>query len=275
MNGTATVTKIISKIAYFFYTIWAALVFTSLLLLVIPILALSVILGHPKRDHVIFWTLKAYAESFCVLCFIRKKIYFHPAYSDASRVLLPNHASYFDPIALYLSTDRTFRTLGKKEVSKIPIFGYLYRLAVILVDRGSSTSRAHAYRAMKKGLEWTDICIFPQGTFHDGELFSSKVYSGGFRLAQSQRSDMVPMLLLDTHSIFSTAPRFSIRPGPCRIIFLEPITYTDYVDISMDNIMSLYVDYMQNSLDFISKNDIRYLRDHNRQWLASNLEKYK
>ena len=56
------------------------------------------------------------------------------------------------------------RVLGKSELQRFPVFGWIYRAAVILVDRDSAEKRARSVRALKAALRrGISIFIFPEG----------------------------------------------------------------------------------------------------------------
>ncbi len=68
----------------------------------------------------------------------------HPASGPA--IIVGNHRSYFDPMAMAVTiarTDRTVRFLGKKEVFDAPIVGQIAEaMGGIRVDRGTGSGRA-------------------------------------------------------------------------------------------------------------------------------------
>ena len=60
---------------------------------------------------------------------------------------------------------------GKKELAKIPIFGFLYKRAVIMVDRSSSKSRYGVYGKADEVIEkGYNLCIFPEKNYLDETL---------------------------------------------------------------------------------------------------------
>ncbi|MFX8397220.1 1-acyl-sn-glycerol-3-phosphate acyltransferase, partial [Acinetobacter baumannii] len=67
---------------------------------------------------------------------------------------------------IILATHQPIRALGKVEMVKIPVFGWIYRAAVILVDRTNTQARAKSVRALKAAIKKNiSIIIFPEGTF--------------------------------------------------------------------------------------------------------------
>ena len=54
-------------------------------------------------------------------------------------------------------------SVGKKELTKIPLFGFFYKHTCIIVDRSDSNSRKQVYLSAKKKLDsGLIVCIFPE-----------------------------------------------------------------------------------------------------------------
>ena len=80
-----------------------------------------------------------------------------------SYLFVANHSSYIDVMLMFIVANKPFVFVGKKELVKIPFFGYLYKRAAIMVDRGSSKSRFGVYGRAKKVLDkGYSVCIFPE-----------------------------------------------------------------------------------------------------------------
>ena len=65
-------------------------------------------------------------------------------------VFVGNHVSMID-VMLMVSFAKNYPMVfvGKKELDQIPIFGYLYRRTMILVDRSSPESRRAVFNTTK------------------------------------------------------------------------------------------------------------------------------
>jgi 1-acyl-sn-glycerol-3-phosphate acyltransferase len=91
------------------------------------------------------------------------------------------------------------RILGKYEMVKVPVFGWIYRAAVILVDRRDSETRSRSVRALKSALKHhISIFIFPEGTFNETPAPLKEFYDGAFRIAIETKSPIKPILLVYT-----------------------------------------------------------------------------
>jgi 1-acyl-sn-glycerol-3-phosphate acyltransferase len=79
-----------------------------------------------------------------------------------AHVFVGNHNSYMDIPTIVQLKHQPIRPLGKFESSKIPLFGLIYRHAVVMVDRGNPERRAESLRNLKAALEkHISIFIFP------------------------------------------------------------------------------------------------------------------
>ena len=76
-------------------------------------------------------------------------------------MFVANHTSYIDPFVMLRVFKKPFVFVGKKELVKIPLFGYIYKRAAIMVDRSSSKSRYGVYGRAESILDkGYSVCIF-------------------------------------------------------------------------------------------------------------------
>jgi 1-acyl-sn-glycerol-3-phosphate acyltransferase len=106
----------------------------------------------------------------------------------------------------------------KKELSKIPLFGFFYKRTCILVDRSSSKSRMEVFnRAQKRINQGLSICIFPEGGVpNDESILLDSFKDGAFRLAIEHEIPIVPITFADNKKRFSYT-FFSGSPGLMRV----------------------------------------------------------
>ena len=77
-----------------------------------------------------------------------------------------------------------FVFVGKKELVQIPIFGFIYKRAAIMVDRSSSKSRYEVYiRAQKVISKGYSVCIFPETEYVKESIILNPFKQGAFKLA--------------------------------------------------------------------------------------------
>jgi 1-acyl-sn-glycerol-3-phosphate acyltransferase len=123
-----------------------------------------------------------------------------------------------DIMVMLAVTKNPFVFVGKKELAKIPVFGFFYKRTCILVDRGNAKSRKavfdEARRRLQNGLS---ICIFPEGLVPEDEsIVLSDFKNGAFRLAIEHQIPIVPLTFFDCKKRFSYT-LFSGSPGKLRV----------------------------------------------------------
>ncbi len=143
---------------------------------------------------------------------------------DKRFVIVANHISYLDTVNIYASIPEYFRTLAKKEMVNIPIFGFVYKQLAILVDRSSTESRAKSMRLMWRQLKnECHITVFPEGTFNETGEPMKEFYDGAFRLAINSQIPVLPLLFPDTVDRWHFSGWWKLWPGRNRAVFLRPV----------------------------------------------------
>jgi len=137
-------------------------------------------------------------------------------------VVVANHQSFLD-IFVLCNIPHEMKWVAKKELFKIPMFGWGLRLAGdICLDRGDTASALkvmdQARRYLKNGMS---VMIFPEGTrSEDGTLLSFK--PGAFKLAVETG---VPVLPIAVSGSANGMPKGGpwVRPTKVSVKILEPI----------------------------------------------------
>ena len=135
-----------------------------------------------------------------------------------SYMFCPNHTSMIDVMVMLALAKNPFVFVGKKELTKIPVFGYFYKRTCIIVDRGNSRSRKAVFdEARKKLSNGLDVCIFPEGLVpSDESVVLADFKNGAFRLAIEHQIPIVPITMYDCKKRFSYT-FFSGIPGKLRV----------------------------------------------------------
>lgn len=133
-------------------------------------------------------------------------------------MFVANHTSMLDIMLMFYSTKSPFVFVGKKELAKIPIFGFIYKRTCILVDRSNAKSRIDAFKNAEKRLDQgMSICIFPEGGVPKNmELILDEFKDGAFKLALEHKIPIAPMTFHDNKKRFPYHPFFA-SPGKMRV----------------------------------------------------------
>ncbi|MEM6684490.1 MAG: lysophospholipid acyltransferase family protein [Bacteroidota bacterium] len=143
-----------------------------------------------------------------------------------SYMLIANHTSMTDIMLMLVASKNPFVFVGKKELSKLPIFGFFYKRTCILVDRGSARSRKAVYDSAQERLSrGMSICIFPEGGVPKEDVVLDRFKDGAFRLAIEHQIPIVPMTFADNKKRFPYT-FFAGSPGRMRVT-IHPFISTE------------------------------------------------
>lgn len=154
-----------------------------------------------------------------------------------SFMFVANHRSMLDIMLMYYSVSTPFVFVGKKELAKIPIFGFFYKRTCILVDRQNMRSKGavmkEANRRIESGLS---ICIFPEGGIPDDTSIElDRFKDGAFRLAIEHRIPIAPLVFHDNGKHFPYS-FFNGYPGRLRVDKLPIIETYNTTEIDKLNL---------------------------------------
>jgi len=181
--------------------------------------------------------------------------------SDKSYMFCPNHASLIDPFLLVALSKNPIVFVGKKELAKIPVFGFFYKKAVIVVDRSNPESRKRVFKEAKRRLQnGVSVAIFPEGLVPTEDVILSPFKKGAFSLAIEFNIPVVPQVYYDCKRLFSW-DFFKGGVGVLRVHQHKFISTKNLTLEDMDFLKDKTFDLIYNDLS----NDEKYMKDTNRQ----------
>jgi len=144
-------------------------------------------------------------------------------------IYVSNHASMFDITAVVVGVNRYVRFLVKREIGRIPIFGWATARAHIMVDRKSGTDAARGLgRAAQRIALGESMILFAEGTrTRDGKMQPFK--RGAFALAIEAGVPIVPLTILGSFAIMKKGS-IGLRKGEITIIVDAPVDISEYHD---------------------------------------------
>jgi 1-acyl-sn-glycerol-3-phosphate acyltransferase len=131
---------------------------------------------------------------------------------EESVIYVSNHESSFDIPAIFWGVPVPLFYLAKKELQKIPFFGwYIKAVGMVFVDRANHqnamNSLIEAGNEIKKG---KNIITFPEGSrTRNGEIKRFK--RGSFVLALENNIDIIPIAISGAREV--NPPGYEITPG--------------------------------------------------------------
>ena len=203
-----------------FYIIWRCWFYGWVLFTLVPIIPVLLVVTSTEKLYPTFFKIARFWSN-TILFVMGFKIDLNESQvleKEKSFMFCPNHTSMIDFMVMLSITKNPFVFVGKKELTKIPIFGFFYKRTCILVDRGDAKSRKAVFdKARIRMSNGLDICIFPEGLVPDDEsVVLSEFKSGAFRLAIEHQIPIVPMTFYDCKKRFSYT-FFSGSPGKLRV----------------------------------------------------------
>ena len=242
--------KILLKPLKWIYTIYACITFVAIMLLIFPFALIAGFFGRIKGGNMMIRLCMLWADVWFPIVFIwHKKIYESPHDKKKSYIFVSNHISYLDAAILVKAFRQPFRPLGRAEMSKVPVFGFIYRNAIVTVDRSSVTNRANSVRVLKslinKGIS---VLVFPEGTFNMTTEPLKEFFDGAFRVAIETQTPIKPVLFLDAYRRMPYENLFRMSPGISRIVYLDEIPVTGYTSADVEKLKQQVYIIMEKKL---------------------------
>jgi len=222
--NTTKILKIVRLIVQKLYQIWTIFNFTWLMLFSVPLIVLLIILNEKQGGEMANRVLKFWGRGFCALSGIfYKTIGKEKLVPNTPYIFTANHRSFLDSPAMVHAIPNQFRALGKKEILKYPVFGFLFRYIGVTVDRSSLRNRKESLDSIRKKLDkQMHILIFPEGRMNMTSNPLLRFYDGAFRLAIEAQTPVVPTAILNSRTIMPRK-KFRLKTGVITVQFGDPI----------------------------------------------------
>lgn len=230
--------KIIKNILGYIFIAYSLIIFAITMLVVfIPIWIISM-LPEPARARALHPVFRLWMGVYMPLVFcpvIRKgKKNFK---KGEQYVVVINHNSLADIPVSSPWIPGPNKTLAKVEMSKIPLFGIIYKCGSIIVDRKREGSRRESIAKMQETLDQgIHLCLYPEGTRNKTNEPLQQFFDGAFVTAVKAQKAMIPGVIFNTGKILPHNKRFWARPSPIHIHFLEAVPTKG---LTMDDVADL------------------------------------
>ena len=140
-----------------------------------------------------------------------------------SCIVVANHSSYLDGIAMKAALPPRFSFVIKREAASMPVAGFLLkRIGSEFVDRHSEGGRRRdAMRVLRRAEEGEALVFFPEGTF-DEVPGLKRFHIGAFAAAVRGGMPLVPVVIRGARRALPNRALI-VRPGRVRVEILAPI----------------------------------------------------
>ena len=247
--------KAVKNILGHIFIVYAMIIFIITMLIVfIPIWIISYT-PEPFRARALHLIFRVWMGVYMPLCFCPVFRKGKKNFKKGERyVVVINHNSLADiPVSSPWIPGHN-KTLAKVEMSRIPLFGVIYKCGSIIVDRKNENSRRESFTKMQETLNMgIHLCLYPEGTRNKTSQPMQPFFDGAFVTAIKAQKPIIPGIIFNTGKILPHYKKFWALPMPIRIHFLESIpteglTLNDVPALKekVHNIMSTYYVANQN-----------------------------
>ncbi|TAD82965.1 MAG: 1-acyl-sn-glycerol-3-phosphate acyltransferase [Bacteroidetes bacterium] len=205
---------------------WGLVVFLPTLLIAVVPIGISFWVPEPHGMRLFKASAKAWMTVFLYAIGCPLKIKGRQNHDpNKNYVVVCNHSSLMDVPLLTPFFPGTNKTIAKKSMAKVPIFGWVYTRGSVLVERNSDASRRKSYEQMKAVLA-QNLCmaIYPEGTRNRTGQPLKPFYDGAFRLAIDTQKDIIPVVLYNTAKAMPPGIPFFLWPMALHMHIMPPVS---------------------------------------------------
>ena len=190
-----------------------------------------IILSSLIANRISYFFIRLWAAGFSLLCGIPVSIRNKPKLKEATGYMyISNHTSFLDAVALVQAIPGAIKPLGKVELLRIPIMGWVIGRFAVIVDRGSKESRRESMKKLAAAVHDKDsILIFPEGTMNRTSEPLQKFYEGAFRIAREAQVPIKPIVIQNAGKLLPPS-KLRLLPGKVRLTFGPPILPDQEID---------------------------------------------
>jgi 1-acyl-sn-glycerol-3-phosphate acyltransferase len=246
------------KILRVIHTGYGVIVFAVLFFILLPLLCIPIL--FPKYHQLTGIINRWWARLMFAFIFIPFQTESRSRLDPKRQyVFCPNHFSYLDIPTVGLSSHNVI-FVGKSEMAKIPLFGFMYSKLHITVDRSKLKSR---YASLEKSFqaieEGKSLVIFPEGgIMTEKDPVLSKFKDGPFRVAIEKQIPIVPVTI--PHNWIILPPdEFLLRWHPLKVIFHEPIETVGLTLKDLDTLKENVYQIVDTELKRTLSPEIKYI----------------
>jgi 1-acyl-sn-glycerol-3-phosphate acyltransferase len=168
-----------------------------------------------------------------------------------SYIYVSNHTSFLDIPGITMAIPGGFRPLAKKELLKIPIFGWIAKSAGVIVDRSSPQSRKASMDHLKDLINMgLSILIFAEGTQNRSKELLQPFKDGAFRMAIDTQQPIMPMVVIGAGPLMPPGT-IEMKPGKIKVVIGKEIST---VGLSVNGVAALKEKTFNRMKDMIVEN---------------------
>lgn len=212
------------------HSLLAVLIITVVTIILFPFLIIAVSVDV-KKAYAIQWL---WAKIIILVTGTRLKIDYQAKIPESGAIILFNHASFLDIPILVLVTGRFMYYVAKKELERLPILGFCFKLVkTLMMPRNDLQASIKIYEEAKARLANGDhFVIAPEGTRNRSDGIGD-FKSGPFIFAMSCKADLVPVIIKGTRALWPAQdllPNFRKMTSSVEVVVSEKISTQDWTE---------------------------------------------
>ena len=218
--------KLIKEILARVLALWAIIWFiVTMLIVFIPVFIIG-IWPEPRRTVLLCNIFRIWMRFFFFITGLRLKVKGKENFKKGETyIVVCNHNTLIDVPVSTPQIPGANKTIAKIEMSRVPLFGMMYKRGSVLVDRKNEDSRKASYIKMKKILDLgMHMCIYPEGTRNRTNEPLQRFHDGAFRLSAETGCSILPAVISNTSNIVPNNKTFYFWPGKIEMHFLEAVS---------------------------------------------------
>lgn len=218
---------------------------------------LAIVLGFiDKKGKLISFGIRCWSKILIFFSGVKIKIIgLENLKKDKNYIFASNHESNFDIPLIFSSINLHLVSIAKKELKKIPIFGWAMKSGQhIFIDRFNKIEALKSLKLAKNSIikNPRSIIIFPEGTrSFDGKIKQFK--KGGLSIAFDLEMDVVPIAVCGTRNVLKRGSIF-IKPCPIQLRIGKPVNINqwknkkkiDFANYVQKKVMEMKKEWIEN-----------------------------
>jgi 1-acyl-sn-glycerol-3-phosphate acyltransferase len=205
------------------HTVYGFFVFIVLLIILFPFLLVPII--FPSQYKLTGIINRWWAKLLFIFVFLPYEVECRSKLNPrVTYIFCANHFSYLDIPAMGLNPVNSI-FVGKNDMEKVPLFGFMYRRLHITVNRESLRSRGKTVLDSLKAIDnGKSLVIYPEGGIISPEPPKmSHFKDGAFRTAIEKQIPVVPVTIPFNWIILPDKKPLRLNRGKVKVIFHRPI----------------------------------------------------
>lgn len=237
-----------NKLAQHLYTAWCGIAFViPMLILALP-MVIPVVISR-KLGYITYFFIRIWVYCFSFATGIRFRGHNKSLIQKGkSYIFVINHTSFLDAPAIPIAIHSPLVALGKKELSKIPVFGWITTAFAVWVDRSSPESRKKSIDRLKELLSGgTCVLVAPEGTRNNTDEPLLPFRYGPFKLAIESQIPILPVVIHNAGKLMKRGSLL-LTPGTIHSYCLPEISVEGLTEANLDELTQSTYQLMRDKI---------------------------